>query len=363
MLVQRIASHFEYQILTMSSSSSDLEDVVRGLNYKVAIQEAGTASEASFFEDEINGTGLSIFQPLSDLGYFQWSPKGGYTRLKDVRSSEEVTKFIEMNGQPSALVETSKLRLPVKFLQLDPDERDNKFPFGQNLVACLHVAAKRGVSFENTDFVFGGSSLSLFANQDLTDGLFYATKLPNLKTIVLVKHKAYTQDFSAFGFQFERLVTGQSMRSTKDYSSVKHIHTMKVGDYRVLFQAEVDAILDNEPVEVTASNPRYWGNKKVFQMISNGSPRLCHGIKGRGTVEKVQIRSLARLASEAELDCQVTERRILRGMEDIHDQIEHAGYGEIYRITFRGTSIRLTLEKDRDVIHLPSAEIVGELID
>eukprot|EP00977_Amphora_coffeiformis_P017865 scaffold5999_cov149-Amphora_coffeaeformis.AAC.2 len=257
-----------------------------------------TESNVSLFEKELNEAGLTIFQPLTDLGCYQWSPKGGYKCLQDITSSQEVTKFIGSDAQqPRALVDISQLRVPVMFLTLSPDERENKFPFGQKLIASLHVASKRGISFENTDFVLGGSSLGLFANQDLSDGLFCVTKLPNRKTVVVAKHKPYTQNFSHFGFQFERLVTGRSMKDSGNYSSYEHIHTMKVGDYRVLFHAEVDAIYDSEPVELTASNPRHWGNTKVLQLICNGSPRLCHGVKHRGAIEAVQLHSLARLAS------------------------------------------------------------------
>ena len=58
--------------------------------------------------------------------------------------------------------------------------------------------------------------------------------------------------------------------------SVEHLHVMNVGTYRVFFRAEVDAVNggDGDPVEVKASNPRYWGTRVMFQVISSGSTRL-----------------------------------------------------------------------------------------
>ena len=71
------------------------------------------------------------------------------------------------------------------------------------------------------------------------------------------------------------------------------MHTMKIGKrWTVLFCAEVDAKDDDgSPVEVKASNPHYWGTKVMFQMISSGSSRLCHGEKSRGALTRVTSRA------------------------------------------------------------------------
>ena len=98
------------------------------------------------------------------------------------------------------------------------------------------------------------------------------------KCILVAKKKDYAQNLADVGFQFERYVTGGDMMDTKTNTSVEHIHIMKVGERTVLFRAEVDAIDGNgSALEVKASNPRYWGTKVMFQMISSGSSKLCQG--------------------------------------------------------------------------------------
>ena len=100
-------------------------------------------------------------------------------------------------------------------------------------------------------------------------------------------------------------MTGHAMEdSSSDTAVVEHMHEMNVGSYRVFFRAETDAKTaigrnDTTPVEIKASNPRYWGTKVMFQMISSGSTVLCHGRKSRGSLASVELRSLADVASEA----------------------------------------------------------------
>ena len=114
------------------------------------------------------------------------------------------------------------------------------------------------------------------------------------------------------------------MMDTSDFSCVEHIHTMKVGSKVVLFCAEVDAV--NEKgllVEVKASNPMYWGNRLMFQMISNGSQLLCHGFKSRQMLEFVTVRDFASVAEEALLQWDVNklEVSIIQGMTSIAEQV------------------------------------------
>lgn len=72
--------------------------------------------------------------------------------------------------------------------------------------------------------------------------------------------------------------------------------------------------------------------------------------------------SLSDVASEAQLDCALVEHRILDGMKDIQEQMKDAKEGQLYEVTFRGTSVKLVLETAGRVSLLPSPDVVGELI-
>ena len=125
-------------------------------------------------------------------------------------------------------------------------------------------------------------------------------RVPGKKTILL-KRKEYTQNLADVGFRFERYVTGKLMSdSGGPLEFVEHMHLVKVGKHKVLFHAEADALtLDGDPVEIKVSNPRYWGTKVMFQMISYGSTKLCHGEKYRGVLSRVTLRSLSSVARDA----------------------------------------------------------------
>ena len=284
----------------------------------------------------------------------------GKLRAWKTSHKNELTQFIGLTGEPSALVDLKTLSLPIGFRQRKPDEFEIKFPCGQNLTASIYVVKQRGLSFDTIDFCFGGNTLNFLVNQDVSDGPFYTTKIPGTKTLVVVKGKHYTANFSEFGFQFERLVTGRAMESNGDHSTVEHIHTMKVDRHNVLFRAKVDAKSKKGLVKITASNRSNWGNTKLLQMIISGSLIMCHGVKGRGCVKKVRLLSLSDVASEAQLDCPLVEQRILDGMKDIQEQMKDAKEGQVYEATFLGTSGKLVLETR--VSLLPSSDVVGELI-
>ena len=152
--------------------------------------------------------------------------------------------------------------------------------------------------------------------------------------------------------------------AASDDSSVEHLHVMNIGTYRVFFRAETDAILEGSPVEIKASNPRYWGTKVMFQMISSGSTKLCHGQKSRGSLTGVEIQSLVQVASTAlaYTSVETLERNILKGMESIQSQMKDASPGEVFKVSFQGTSLRLLPVRGRSADVLPPPEIVHELI-
>ncbi len=144
-----------------------------------------------------------------------------------------------------------------------------------------------------------------------------------------------------------------------DFSTVEHMHKMKVGERTVLFCAEVDAKDDKgSPVKVKAKNPFYWG---MFQMISCGSSKLCHGEKSRGVLTRVTLKSLSEVSKDALKDSNVSflQKNILRGMEAISSQLQDS---EPHRVTFSGGSLKLLPISTRVFALFPPNDVVVRLI-
>ena len=118
---------------------------------------------------------------------------------------------------------------------------------------------------------------------------------------------------------------------------VEHIHMMKIEEKTVLFRAEVDAAdADGSLVEVKASNPHFWGTKVMFQMISSGSSKLCHGEKsreksGRWWLDQITLRSLSSISKKALVgfDIKTLETNIVESMKAIQSQLKGDGTHEV----------------------------------
>ena len=258
----------------------------------------------------------------------------------------------------------SNLRLPFAFRNLPVEEHANKFPYGRYEIASLYVASKfRCVDLDLVDFAFGGSALEIFARMEATD-TYMVTRVHNTNTILVAKCKDYVKNYADLGFQFERLVTGESVTDKAEVEFVEHLQLMQVGTHRVLFGAETDALLDGEPAEVKASNPYHWGTKVMFQMISSGSPMLCHGVKSRGSLTSVNLIELSQVARDAfkVQSRSVLEANILSCMASLKNQMEKAKDGELYKIAFSGGSLRLLPSTTRSAVLLPPPPIVKDLI-
>jgi len=323
--------------------------------------------EVSAFHEELRLAGLTtLFSPISDLGYFAWIPQGSYKSLSKVLSSSEITECVKLDAKPPNLVPLSTLNLPFAFRSLPAQERANKFPFGKYDVASLHVASKyRDVDFGNVDFAFGGSTLEMLARSDAASNPYMATKLPKSDTILVVKTKDYIQNLADPGFQFERFVTGDDVAPKAQIEFVEHLQLMLVGSYRVLFRAETDALLDEEPVEVKTTNRKYWGTKVMFQMISSGSPMLCHAVKRSGSVvASVNLIQLSEVSRDAFRNNgrEQFEENILRNMAAIKDQMKDAKDGQVFKIAFLHGVLQLAPCSTRGAVLLPSSEIMKELI-
>ncbi|KAI2507600.1 hypothetical protein MHU86_6787 [Fragilaria crotonensis] len=236
----------------------------------------------------LKATKLSIFTPIADLGYFGWTPNGA-SKTVDKVTVADITPNLHVDCKPSRIVPIEQLmsKLPLPFESLPSRETTNKYPHKPPHVIPIHVAVRhRGVDMNKVDFFFGGSTLEILATRKIKNGKEYlVTVLPGTNTIMIASHKDYISNKSAPGFQFERFTTGKSFRDEHTSADVAHMHLMDVGGHVVLFEAEVDAMDNNDdPVEVTAGKRRFWATRKVYQMISSGSLHALCGVQRRRLV-------------------------------------------------------------------------------
>lgn len=193
---------------------------------------------------------------------------------------------------------------------------------------------------------------------------YITTFIPGFKCILVVKRKEYTCNLSDNGFQFERFVTGKAMANTDDdVEFVEHMHLVKVGNYKVLFCAETDATFQGFPVEIKCSNPAYWGTKVMFQMISNGSPKLCHGEKRRGVLTRVVMKRLSTVSRDAleYSNVRTLQNRILDGMAAIQDQLHENDSSQI-SFPYGGGPLKLIPNSDASFTVLPPSGLVESIL-
>jgi hypothetical protein len=257
------------------------------------------------------------------------------------------------------LVDLKSLPLPMNFVSMNPAGYLVKYPYKMPRVVPLHVAVQhRGLDLDTIDFLFHGSAMSWLAKRDnpIHEHLV-GVVLPHSKNIVSVsKQREYTQDHTVAGFQFERLVTGKTFTDPHGIESVEHLHVMKVGNYTILFCAEVDAMTaEGNPAEVSTT---YWVQNKLFQMISNGSSTLCAGVKNYGSLVKVQMTTLSSIiSSQSDLASSWTQN-IVRGLDALNDT--SFAPGEPFEIAFEGEKVILKQNSYPDL--LPPNEVIKDLL-
>jgi hypothetical protein len=321
--------------------------------------------------EELKEIGLEIFRPIGSLGFFTWRPNGqdiGYEKL-DTITADDITDSgrLDMNGRPPVLLDIPTIPIPYVFRTWEscnvvPEPFVNQFPYGQLECVHLHAATQRGIDWSTTNFCLDGSSvLTMLADRcrtdrrrrtTTTDDPYYACKIPHTAgTILVAKCQKYTIDWGDPGHQFEQLVTTGSSSSSSTNSCVieftEHLQRMKVGQFEVLFRAEVNALSAETglPIVVTTSNPRR--TNVVFQMISSGSTVLCHVTRSRSggfSLVDITTRSLASVARVA-LDNQKRMKRleanILKSLYDIQQHMEWFDDGVVQKIDFVGSTTKL----------------------
>jgi hypothetical protein len=216
--------------------------------------------------------GFTVFQYVSDLGFYKWTPRGSYRNLSET-TADEFIEAIDLHERPKQIVDAKaiQLQLPIEFATLVPDEHHNRYPYSQYEIASLYVALKhRHVRKESIKFCFGGSTLEMLANQCIeNDEMYLVTVVPGTGIILVSRHADYIQNKNAHGFQFERVATGGKCTDPANVCSITHLQMINVAGHTVLFSAEADAVDANgDSVEIKARKIRYWGTKTMFRTCS-----------------------------------------------------------------------------------------------
>jgi hypothetical protein len=350
--------------------STEDNDISKLFSTKLKLHDKNVKTESAY-QRELDKTQFKIFETVSDHGYYTWMSKGNYIHMNNVKACH-VKNFVDLTGKPEKILSMLQLQKKLgnthQFKSLPPLVRQNRFPFGKEGIGYLYVASvHRKVELTNLDFVFGGSALQMLAmKEDDPNSPYYVTVIPGTDVAMVTNGKRYEINASDVGYQFERFVTGKSLQaSSADFHTTEHLHVMNVGDHKVLFCCEVDAIDDNdELVELTCSNPRYWGTRQMFQMISSGSTKFFTGKKEYGmTLVSVNCLSLSRFVANSLINQNVRalEDAILSGMQSIKDELalKYPKEGNVFRISFHQNKLKL---KNATLEVLPPAEVVRALL-
>ena len=225
-------------------------------------------------------SGLRWIEEIQDLGMYTWSPAGltQKRRFSEVTAADVLQGLCDEDREPPVMVNTRGISMPRNFDGSPaPQNVPNVFPYDAGYMVPLYLASQRRGSLEGIDFLLGGSSLEILAHRaPIEAGTKYLTqRCPGTDVILLCKHKQYVQNYADIGFQFERLMTGRGISDKHDLMKTESLHIMRVAGFIVLFSADVDAVDEcGCAVEMKTGNPKYFGTKVMFQMISSGARTL-----------------------------------------------------------------------------------------
>ena len=252
----------------------------------------------------------------------------------------------------------------MEFMTLPPDEYNHIFPHASGRIVPLHIATKKlGLDLNEIDFLFGGSTLNVFAERCIPrdgDTKIMAQKYRNV--IMVFKHKTYKMDYNAIGYQFERLVTGKQVQQRHETTHHERLSLWRINGHNVMFCAEIDAI-DHEgiPVEIKASNPRYFGMKVMFQMISSGSETLVMSERRGNRLDRIKKKSIKDMMEQhSEEELNLAQGNILQCLKILKKELENT-HGEPYEINFDYNG-KMGILPGRISI-LPEDNLLSELID
>ena len=312
-------------------------------------------------KDSLTGArdALSSFETIEDLGVFEWhtKPSAEFKNHKDV-TEQEIRSRVNTTDPDIPRLSIGNIKLPTRLADGTKQLRKNRFPNDGGVAASLAAAAAKGVKKSDFDFVFGGSTLHMLAGQRNDRNVYLVQRAGS--AIVVAKHSEYTADLGAKGYQFERLITGEPPDGTASSEVLTGMQLAKVGDFRVLFQAEVDAIDSRGGrVEAKSGNPGRFGEKEMFQMLSSRSGTLVYADCCGNTLQKIETRSLSQVADwTPESERRILEANILKSMA----QLKVASVSEDFpsQLVFKNGDV--VLESRRDLSILPMPDVVDALL-
>lgn len=196
--------------------------------------------------------------------------------------------------------------------------------------------------------------------------MYFCTRVPSTSIILVAKATGYAHDSAAIGLQFERLVTGGDPAALSSMDAIEHLQVVRIGDYRVLIQAEVDAVnSEGQPVEIKSSPPSKWRTKVMWQMLSSASTQLCaFEVKPKEQLESVKLWTLEQVVERALRNRSVADLKsnILEGMQALVEQMKDAPAGETRELSWHHGRLVLQVPRQTQAPLLPREAVVRELL-
>jgi hypothetical protein len=345
---------------------------------------------------------LPNFSLHKDLGYYSFSANGDVCKQLDSVVALDITNRILTNVSPPSLADLQVVNqtiLPTTFMKEKSKSKHqhmNLFPYDPSYLTSLYVATKvidNKVALEDIDFVFGGSTLTMLDTRKTSRREVFLVERYK-QTVLVKKHKVYNHNPSDKGFQFERLVTGGTFGVPEEGLDeiVEHLQVVHVGEHRILFSAETDAVVKSSSsvdgggdggdgfslgvggVEIKCSDPRKWKRNVALQMVSSGSLNLVHGntIPGRNqyspsTLSSIGFMSLADVflhGGDEERWKDVSDR-MAEGLNELAAASVDLPEGKVFEVLFSPglTLVEVKMRDDPDARVLPRLSIVRELLD
>ena len=301
--------------------------------------------------------------PVEQLGSYYWDPEGLLEKsLVDVTVNDVKRGLRNSERRPKQILDLESVSLPCRLRgNLRPQEAPNRFPYKAGFLPALVMAQRRGLDLQQVDFVLGGSGAAMLAKRAIKEGTKYLVqRVPGSGALVVGKSKVYTQDFSTFGFQFERLVTGEPLDGLHDLKQYEALQLVDIGGFRVLFVAEIDAVdAAGMPVEIKSGNPKYFGIDVALQMLSSGASMLLRADRHRKLVKQVIAVPFAEFVRDLGVrKVQQSEKTLVAALGELRSAASAAsGASELKVAADRSLYLACS-----DNTLLPAASVVEELL-
>lgn len=214
--------------------------------------------------------------------------------------------------------------------------------------------------------------------------------------VIVSKMNAYVADYNDPGYQFERVLGingGRGAGSQQAFRAAcnermkldkhEHLQVVEIGQYNVLISADSDAVEKPRskgsgvtPVEIKCGNPRNFGMKVMWQMLSNGSQTLVMAnkrgrVNERQTLFAAESRTFREMVEEHSIFAiRHAEENLEAAMENIR-KWQRSGQlqaGKVYEIVFirGGVEFGMVLKplmgrEAQQLSQLPPKEVLEEL--